>query len=381
MSTYASRLAVAAALLVASASSQALFLTSSGGTRSTFKGIQTGTDLVCDLKGLPIEATVSPPTLVLGGTNGYPVMCYEVPTGTFTSTPAFPLPPGTFSYAGMFQFKQVAPPSAAQDCTEVTANGAQITWSCRVKTNSTFARWIVRPLETNAFSTICAGIADPATNCYAEHGTPLSTRREPLLDQFVARDVDGVAGNDLGDDEIVRFSLPGNRLVFGPCHSGTFEGGSPVLCNQRLKGVNYPTKAAGSAITDVEITLDVAPTLNLSNSSETSGVPTRLFGSAVFGVQFAGLVPGSVIRVTGSAGSADAFVQSVSAAQDVNGDGFPDLDININRLSFLNAVRTANNLNCPLAQTTVNVRLSGAYGGASGAGRWFGADTLVAGCN
>ncbi len=348
----------------------ATFLTTSGGTKSTFKGIATNTNLECDLAGLKVDATTAvTPTLVLGGAAGSDIFCKEISieTGAVTDT-------------GWFTLKQ----TALNNCLSVdsTSVPGQTTWTCKVPTgrNSARARWIIQPTAQYQ-AQFCAGIPDPNTAtavneaCYAEHGTPDGARAR----DFPARDVNGgVLGDavdDLADGEVLRFTAPGGRLLFGPCHSGSFEGGSPVLCEQRVQGTSYRTRTDGTAETVYVVGIDISPTINMSNSSESSTLPTTVYGSADFSVRN---VDTSSFTLFGPFGAANVTASAFSYSDQGTLDGYEDLRIGFDRLKFIEAIKTVTGL-CPSSQTDVTLSLRGAYVSSGKIGKWQGTDTVVIG--
>lgn len=353
----------------------ATFLTTSGGTKSTFKGIATNTNLECDLAGLKVDATTTvPPTLVLGGAAGSDIFCKEVSIGDATTIA------GTVVDSGWFTLKQ----TVLNNCLTVdsTSVPGQTTWTCKLPTgrNTALARWIIQPTAQYQ-AQFCAGIADPnpatAVNeaCYAEHGTPDGARAR----DFPARDVNGgVLGDgvdDLADGEVLRFTAPDGRLLFGPCHSGSFEGGSPVLCEQRVQGTSYRTRTDGAAETVYVVGIDISPTINMSNSSESSTLPTTVYGSADFRVRN---IDTSAFTLVGPFGTADVTSSAFSFSDQSTLDGYEDLRIGFDRLKFIEAIKTVTGL-CPSSQTDVTLSLRGAYVSSGKTGKWQGSDTVVIG--
>lgn len=348
----------------------ATFLSTSGSTKSTFKGIATNTNLVCELAGLKIDATTSlPPTLVLGGAQGSVIPCEEVDVET-----------GDVKASGLFTLKQ----TVLSNCLTVdsTSVPGQTTWTCKIPTgrNSAKGRWIIQPtLEDQA--TFCTGITDPhlltAVNeaCYAEHGTPDGARARDFPARDVAGGVLGDGIDDLADGEVVRFTAPSGKLLFGPCHSGTFEGGAPVLCEQKVRGTIYRTRTDGTADALYTVGIDVSPTINMDNTSVTSTLPTTVFGTSDFSVRN---IDTTTFTLVGPLGTMTVTASSFSYGDTGTLDGYEDLRIGFDRRAFIEAIKTVTG-QCPSSQTEVTLSLRGAYVSSGKTGRWQGTDTVVIG--
>jgi hypothetical protein len=353
------RVLTAVLMLSVSSVSSAVFLTATGGTKSTFKSIATGTDLSCDLVGVPIDATgsllsLTPPTLIIGGPTGTKVRCEEV---SRTNDPANP------PKQGLFTLQQ----TALDNC--LTMNGADgdRIWTCLVNRNTT-ARWRLTPDDANTFCVV------PGSNpvayfaaCYAEHGTP----DRPKVTDFPDRDVNNDAVNDFGKDGVVfTFSERGGKLLFGPCHSGTFEGGQPVSCEKKLQGVSYKTQSTGTADADFPTVIaNIVPdSLNLNNSSDTSTFPVVFYGAPP--AVIASLIGTTNITLVGSGGVLPPLaVKSTSLVYASGptggtGDGVQDLKVEFERATLIQAITAPppSRLGlCPNPQTTVTLRFRGPY--------------------
>lgn len=361
---YISRALAAVLMLGVSSVSSAVFLTATGGTKSTFKGIATGTDLACDLVGVPIDATESPLSLAIGGTTGAKVLCEEVLTGTNVPTN----PPKQ----GLFTLQQ----TALDNCLTVSGVAGGRIWTCLVNRNTT-ARWRLTPDDANTFCVVPG--SNPVSyfsSCYAEHGTP----DRPKVTDFPDRDVDNLTGNDFGKDGVVfSFSEPGGKLLFGPCHSGTFEGGQPVSCEKKVQGVSYKTQSKGAAESDFPIvTTNIVPaSLNLNTGSDTSTFPVIFYGAPPEVV--ASLIGTTKITLVGSGGVLPPLVVKstslVYASGPIGGtgEGFQDLKVEFERATLIQAITAPNPSGlglCPNPQTTVTLRFRGPYGATGG--NWTG---------
>lgn len=333
------------------------FLTTSGSTKSTFKAIATNTDLECNLEGLKVDATAVPPSLVVGGAAGSIVSCSEVDRSS-----------GATIASGLFHFEQ----TALDNCLAVstTTLPGKTLYTCAVTGRNTKARWIVRPTAEYR-GLFCAGVSNPETNCYAEHGTP----DRPRAIEFPARDVTGDSIIDLADGEVLRFAVPSGTLFFGPCHSGSFDAAAKVECLQKVQGNSYATRAAGSAETALTVEIDISPSVNLGNTSDNSSLPTTIYGSADANV---GTFSTTDFTLVGPRGSAPLAVESVSIADTGTPDGYPDLKVSFNRGSFIDAVKFVTGDLCPVDQVSMPLTLRGSYStGAVASGRWTGTDQVV----
>ncbi len=382
------RAACAALLLsVACASSAATFLTGTGGVTSKFKGIATGTDLICDLSGVPIEAIAgATPSLIIGGATGATVTCSEVETGTI-----IPVPGKT----GAFTLTQ----TALANCLSVATVAGKTTWTCQIPVGPmplTVARWRVTPKLEEA-TKFCEDPGNPPAlfnPCYAELGTPDSA----LNSDFPDRDVNGVAGTDFGGASGVVFTFrsPDGTLNFGPCHSGTFQGGQPVLCSQTVTGNPTPfeTQSKGAADADLIVAVNIEPdSLNLKNKSDTAAFPVVFYGAAdldVTQITRTGPLGNSEIAVVGPT----ALVQPIQIKNssygyvaDPNGvvDAFRDLKVqfyrgDINKPgTFIYALTHpggATLTECPQAPKQLKVNFRGILNGDS-TSVWIGDDKLV----
>ncbi len=379
------RVACTALLLsVACASSAATFLTGTGGVTSKFKGIATGTDLICDLSNVPIDAIAGPtPSLIIGGVGGATVTCSEVLTGTTT-----PVKTGAFTFAQ----------TALDNCLSVATIAGKTTWTCQVPAVPVpsllpVARWRVtpKPEEVTNFCTdlITQAIFSP---CYAELGTPDSA----LNTDFPDRDVNGDALLDFGGATGVVFTFrsPDGTLKFGPCHSGTFDGRQPVLCSQTVSGTLFETQSKGAADADLIVAVNIEPdSLNLKNNSDTAAFPVVFYGAAdldVTQITRTDNLGNSKIAVVGPSGLAQSIRIKNSSYGYVAGsngvvDAYRDLKVqfyrgDINKSgTFIYALTHPNGVartECPKTQKLLKVNFRGILNGDASS-VWIGDDKLV----
>ncbi|MGH8598153.1 MAG: hypothetical protein ACREXT_15985 [Gammaproteobacteria bacterium] len=352
---------------------------------SRFKGIATGTDLLCDLTGVPIEATAGPtPTLVIGGASGAEVTCSEVAAGT--TTPALK--------TGLFTFTQ----TALDNCLSVATVAGKTTWTCQIPAIPVpglpqLARWRITP-KAEYVSDFCVDPAAPPATfspCYAELGTPLSA----LSTDFPDRDVTGDAVPDFGAAGVVfTFSSPQGILNFGPCHSGTFQGGQPVLCSQTVGTTTFATQTTGAADADLIVATDINPgSLNLKNKSSTAAFPVVFYGAndlditQITRTDSLGNSRISIVGPTGLAQSIRIKNSSYGYVAGPNGvvDSFRDLKVqfyrgDINKPgTFIYALTHPDGVTltvCPHAHQQVKVNFRGILNGDTSS-VWIGDDDLT----
>ena len=383
---------------VVGTSSAATFLTATGGVTSKFKGIATGTDLICDLTGVPIEATAGlTPTLIIGGASGAEVSCCEVPEGSVQTCNA-PVPPVT-QKDGMFTLKQ----TALDNCLSVATVAGKTTWTCQIPATplSGFppkARWQVTPKPAFA-ADFCNDPPPPGalfSPCYTELGTPDPS----VASDFPDRDVNGDLTPDFGASGVVfTFSSPAGTLKFGPCHSGTFEGGQPVLCSQTVTNPDttistFATQSIGAADADLVIKANIEPdSLNLNNQSDTAAFPVVFYGANdvdITQVTRTDALGNSKISLVGPTGVAQAIRIKNSSYGFVPGpngvvDAFRDLKVQFFRGditkpgTFIYALTHPSGTaltECPKTKKSVTVNFRGILNGDIDA-VWIGSDTLI----
>lgn len=243
-------------------SSAATFLTGTGSTTSKFKGIATGTDLVCpDLSGLPVEATANPLNLVIGITSKAAegmavedlpqVRCEEWKHCDDEDAACLALRESEQPLKeGFFTWTQV---STLDGENELPLNcllppgivGKKTTWECRMTSAASKARWRLTPINQELF---CNDVPE-GNACYTEIGTPESP------DFNVGQEATLPGGGQLDPGVVFTFSSPDGTLVFEPCHTGTFDAGDvsrPVACAPEAQAVDADNNPLFQVLVDCE---------------------------------------------------------------------------------------------------------------------------------
>ncbi len=384
---------------------------------STSKAFLANLDLRCELTAIPIEATAGDGTpgsanLVIGGADGYDVICTEYDK----TTNAPKLNTGGQELTGMFKFQQRTP---LNDCISVTddLNGRK-TWTCAVADGpqANPLLWTLTPKATDDVNLFCridptiAGPADiPVNDCFAKLGVPSNVNF--ANGDFENRDVDGDAINDfdgVSPGAVVTFNVPDGDLKFGPCHSGSFVGaiggnlalGDQIECAKTPVGQTEPVKTRSGGAFKAQLIVESAispSSLNLDNRSKTAAFPVVFYGSAGFSVQNIVTNPNTAISVSvGTDGVNQPLTIKNFTYQDAPGanglpDGILDLKVDFYRGSistpgsFIFAVTHPNglvgtpaNADCPAAGAkTIDVTFSGTVGKTGATGAWVGSENGV----
>ncbi len=347
-----------------------------GSMSNYLKSVATNTDLVCNFDDpqstLLITEIESPPSFIMATPAGKVIICREKLHGTdptWGSTEASWLSPEiAFTLTQIAMMPNFGLPNATSGLVVFpTDNGdgtTTVTWEFIVDnaggSHTEILVWNLAPQDpTNARfndgTLLCQDPSQPAgvllNPCINRIGVPAS----PKVSDFPDRDLDGDNINDFGADgvvfrytELVRLSdgrrLP-RTLLFGPCHTGSFNINDPIVCQQTINKQVYQTRTAGNIPGVVPVQVDIQPNSFNVGSQGTNFI--RIFGQATLSPP-----PISTLLVNGTP------ITPVSISfGDINGDGFLDYIAKVDRVAFGLA------LGCPspTGATLFNVVVTGTF--------------------
>ena len=322
-----------------------------GGISNPFKQLP-NSDLICDLDDVKSDATIEAkactgtcPDFVPGGANNPfvfegNIVCQEVPHGSTSfdfSLSAAPI--------AVFDMKQVTMDAGMEYSTD---NGTEH-WDFVVRQGSRNENllWTLTPNLDGLPQTE----KDKITDFYCPQPYSAAT----CVAKFGVEEKENA--HDYPDGVVFSFSVVNDvplELKWGPCHSGAFDVSADVACQARVGTQRVETRSDGEVQAIVEVEFEFSPTLNVTNSSDSSNLKLIICGNPDVVFDGATGEPADTtkpISINGKDVPITGFLVN-SSNSGVCGGGGADLNLQLDRSKAIKAVTPCTGPNDP-------VRISG----------------------